>query len=61
VSLVSVEVVVLGAGERATRDCAIAEILDPKSVRASFLPKVGRLQHPEPIAATENMRVEKVG
>ena len=42
-------------------DCAIAEILDPKSVRASFLPKVGRLQHPEPIAATENMRVEKVG
>lgn len=44
-----------------TLDCAIAEILDPKSVRASFLPKVGRLLQPEPIAATETMRVEKVG
>jgi len=42
-------------------DCAIAAILDPKSVRASFLPKVGRLKHSEPITATENMRVEKVG
>src|SRR5262245_41624451 len=44
-----------------TLDCAIAEILDAKTVRASFLPKVGRLPHPEPMAATENMRVEKVG
>lgn len=42
-------------------DCAIAEILDPKTVRAAFLPKVGRLTSPEPIVATEGMRVEKVG
>lgn len=53
--------VALAAERPNTLDCAVAEILDPKSVRASFLPKVGRLSHPEPIAATENMRVEKVG
>ena len=42
-------------------ECAIAEILHPKAFRATFLPKVGRLASPEPIAATEGMRVHKVG
>jgi len=42
-------------------DCAIAEILDDQNVSPAFLPKVGRLKSPQPITATEGMRVEKVG
>ena len=49
------------AGGGNTVDCAIAEVLDPKLVRATFLPKVGKLKSPEPIAAAEGMRVMKVG
>jgi len=53
--------VTLRSGQPNALDCAIAEILNPQSVSATFLPKVGRLKSPQPIAATENMRVEKVG
>jgi hypothetical protein len=44
-----------------TVDCAIAEVLDPKGVRATFLPKIGRLKSAVPIEATENVRVHKSG
>ena len=44
-----------------TLDCAIAEILDSQNVSPAFLPKVGRLKSSQAIAATEGMRVEKVG
>jgi hypothetical protein len=53
--------VALTAGQANAVDCAIAAVLNPKTVRATFLAKVGRLKSPEPIAATEGMRVEKVG
>ena len=53
--------VTLQSGRPNALDCAIAEILDRKTVSATFLPKVGRLKSPEPIAATEGMRVEKIG
>jgi hypothetical protein len=42
-------------------DCAIAEILLRKNVKATFLPRVNRLRSPEPIMAAEGMRVHKVG
>ena len=42
-------------------DCAIAEVADPKTVRATFLPKVGRLKSPNPIDAVEGMQVHKIG
>jgi hypothetical protein len=42
-------------------DCAIAEVLDPKLVRATFLARVGRLKSNAPIDAVEGMRVHKVG
>lgn len=53
--------VTLQSGQPNALDCAIAQILDPKTVSATFLPKVGRLKSPQPIAATEGMRVQKVG
>jgi len=42
-------------------DCAIAKILEPKSIRPAFLPKVGPLKSPEPIDPVDKMGVEKVG
>ena len=42
-------IVALQAGHPNSVDCAIAAIVDPKTVRASFLPKVGRLKNPEPL------------
>jgi hypothetical protein len=53
--------IALRAGQPNAADCAIAEILNSKTVSAAFLAKVGRLRSPEPIAATEGMRVHKVG
>jgi hypothetical protein len=53
--------VTLRPGQPNALDCAIAEILNPRTVSATFLPKVGRLRSSDPIAATEGMRVEKVG
>jgi hypothetical protein len=44
-----------------TVDCAIAEVLNPETVRATFLSRVGRLRSPEPIEAVEGMRVHKTG
>jgi hypothetical protein len=51
----------IAAGQPNTVDCAIAEILDPKTVSATFLPRVGRLASPDPIDALEGMHVEKTG
>jgi hypothetical protein len=42
-------------------DCAIAEIIDPKRVSATFLPSVGRLKSATPVSAVVGMRVHKVG
>ena len=53
--------ITLRAGQPNAMDCAIAEILNSKTVSAAFLAKVGRLGSLEPIAATEGMRVHKVG
>lgn len=53
--------VTLRSGQPNAMDCAIAEILNPRTVSATFLPKVGRLRSPQPIAVTENMRVAKIG
>ena len=42
-------------------DAALAEVLDPRAVRAAFLPKVGRLGSASPVRAVEGMRVHKHG
>jgi hypothetical protein len=44
-----------------TVDCAIAEALQPGLVRATLLPRVGRLASPNPIDAVVGMQVMKVG
>lgn len=44
-----------------TVDCAIAEILDPASIRATLMARVGKLASPDPIDAAEGMRVKKIG
>src|SRR5207244_1839694 len=42
------EFVELRADEANEMDCAIARVLDPNTVRATFLPKVGRLSSGQP-------------
>jgi hypothetical protein len=42
-------------------DCAVAAIANLDLVSPKFLPKVGRLNSPEPIDAAEGMPVEKTG
>ncbi len=42
-------------------DCALAQVVDPRAVRATFLPGVGRLKSGKPVHAAEGMRVHKVG
>lgn len=51
----------LKAGGPNAVDCALAEILNKKTVSATFLPKVGKLRSRHAIDATEGMRVHKVG
>jgi hypothetical protein len=50
----------LSAEESNLVDCAIAQI-DEGAVDPTILPEVGRLTGPEPIDATEGMKVEKTG
>ena len=42
-------------------DCALATILDARTVRPAILPRIGRLKSAEPIDAVEGMEVEKTG
>jgi len=42
-------------------DCAIARFLDPGGADPVFLPEVGKLASPTPIAAVGGMQVQKVG
>jgi hypothetical protein len=42
-------------------DCAVARVLDPKSVRATFRPPLGRLKSAQPLDSIDGMSVEKVG
>ncbi len=44
-----------------TVDCAIAEVGRPGDVKATVLPKVGKLKSGSPVAATEGLQVEKAG
>lgn len=42
-------------------DCAIAEITDPAQVKATVMPKVGKLGSNQPLLAAEQMKVMKTG
>ena len=53
--------IALQAGPQNKVDCAIAEVLDRETVRATFLARVGRLRSKLSISAVEGMRVHKVG
>jgi hypothetical protein len=51
----------LETGQPNRVDCALATILDAKTVAPAILPRIGRLKGPEPIEAAEGMQVEKTG
>jgi hypothetical protein len=51
----------LSAAQQNSVDCAIAEILDPNSIRTPLMAKVGKLASAEPIPAGEGMTVKKIG